>query len=1067
MTRRLVNSIALSLCLALMLTLQMLHPALGYSDEVLVEVSGGGGGEVTDNDLVATDDPAGEGSLEEVETGGDELTQEVFIGNSWRFSNGVPKEDVQLLSGEDLVSWKKENGSFVGSNGIIVDDAEAIGIDVSEWNGNIDWASVKAAGVDFAIIRCGWGWGGVDDAFAANIRGCQENGIPFGVYLYSYAWDFASSLEHADNALTILDEVGLSPEGVQLGVFYDLENEDDSGQPAGINKEDQYVPIASSAFSEIASAFCDRLEEAGYSTGIYANRNWFTNHLSDPLFDSWTRWVADYTGAGESAYTGDYSYWQCMPTGTVDGVTGAVDINFYYSDQGTTVDELAAAHRNDLADGTYAIRVSNSSSAVLDVQGASTQPGAKVNLWERKSTGDNQVWSVSHDSSGYVVLSNIVSGLVLGINSDPFSGVRAVQVEPSEDDSSQKWIAIKLGASYKLLSAADVTLVLDAARASTANGTWCELYSDNGGANQKWVFDAVSPMRERLDALATLNLNGAVLGQGSYVLRPSHESSLCLDVQGASYADGARANLWSYGGRTNQVWDAQIDSSGYVTFINHRSGLALDCGGPDSMRQREPNGSWEQKWVVVRDGSVFRLIPATNDALVLDVRGGSGSSGAQTIVYSDKGAANQRWILQSVNARRGEINDLAYEHASDLADGIYYVRVSNSSSAVLDVRGASLLNSAYVNLWARKGTSNQAWVVTHDAQGYVTIKNLASGKVLDVKGADASSGARLIQYTQNNGWNQKWIAVRSGSSFKLVSAMDGVLALDARRSGTSNGTWTELYSDNGGPNQRWVFDDFSLTRYQLLSAVDGINGLNQSVKVIGSDYKLSSSAGRQLSDAVSALTSRGYKLGFIMMDLTTGVGVCRNQDVSLYIASSIKGPYVAAVNKYYPSRVSAYWKNVMTDTIVNSSNSGYSSLRSQFGSSIFSSYMTYAGVSGRWSASVSYPYMRPRDLAKLWVANYWYFYEETNNNSAWCRSIFTHSSNSPIYYALGNRYTVHSKPGWYPYSPYWVQNDGGIVMANGRPYLISILSSACNEYTKLGDLVRALDAVHSDMTGSF
>lgn len=200
-----------------------------------------------------------------------------------------------------------------------------------------------------------------------------------------------------------------------------------------------------------------------------------------------------------------------------------------------------------------------------------------------------------------------------------------------------------------------------------------------------------------------------------------------------------------------------------------------------------------------------------------------------------------------------------------------------------------------------------------------------------------------------------------------------------------------------------------------------------------------------------------------MIDLETGVGVCSSPSKSFYIASSIKGPYVAAVNKYNPGSVTSYWKGVMEDTITVSSNEGYQALRNRFGASPMTSFMSYAGVAGRWTSSVWYPYMTPRDLAKLWVGSYWFFYKETNGNSKWCRSIYTHSLNSPINNALKGKYTIYSKPGWYPSSPYWVQNDAGIVMAGDHPYIISIMSSACNQYSKLQTLVKALDAVHADM----
>ena len=255
--------------------------------------------------------------------------------------------------------------------------------------------------------------------------------------------------------------------------------------------------------------------------------------------------------------------------------------------------------------------------------------------------------------------------------------------------------------------------------------------------------------------------------------------------------------------------------------------------------------------------------------------------------------------------------------------------------------------------------------------------------------------------------------------------------------------------------------DIVLNRTQLLSRLDSMSG-SSGLTSFGTSYSFTSSAGKKLKSAVNSIRA-SYSLGFVMMDLKTGVGVCSSPSRSFYVASSLKGPYVVAINKYNSGSVTSYWKNVMESTITVSSNEGYSALRNRFGSSPMASFMSYTGVSGRWSAGSSYPYVTARDLAKLWVGNYWYFHKETNKNSSWCRSIFTHSLNSPIYNALRGKYTTYSKPGWYPMSPYWVQNDAGVVMAGDHPYLIVILSSACGQYSKLQTLVNALDAVHAEM----
>lgn len=303
------------------------------------------------------------------------------------------------------------------------------------------------------------------------------------------------------------------------------------------------------------------------------------------------------------------------------------------------------------------------------------------------------------------------------------------------------------------------------------------------------------------------------------------------------------------------------------------------------------------------------------------------------------------------------------------------------------------------------------------------------------------------------GW-LKWSGQKKWSYF----ANNGVMA---EGSATVNGI-------------RYSFDSQGKTstrpkagRVFLLNALDSASN-SSTITVFGNtNYSLNSTSGKKLKKAVNSIRNSGYSLGFVMMDLSTGTGVCSLPNRKYYVASSIKGPYVAAANKYAPKKVTSYWKSVMKDTISWSSNSGYAACRGKFGSSVMSKYMSYADVSGNWPAAKSYTYMNTRSLSKLWVANYFYFYRDTNANSKWCRSIFTDSWNSPIHDALYTKYKVHSKPGWYPLSPYWVQNDGGIVMVDGKPYLIAIMSSACGEYGKLRTLCRALDSVHTSMASSW
>ena len=245
-----------------------------------------------------------------------------FSGSSFRYENGNLREDIEPIATFSIPQWP--------------DNATGWGIDVSYAQGQIDWAKVKAAGCDFAILRCGYGSGGNDSQFKKNVEGCKANGIPFGVYLYSYAWDAGIAKQEADWTLKVLSGAGVKPSDLALPVYFDLENEVGNpshpayGKPAGVDGNGNYRVIEGgvAAFASIASSYCSVIEGEGYKAGVYANLNWWNNYLSASDFNSWDRWVAQYNSTCD--YAGRYSIWQYSSRGTIDGISGAVDVNWWY-----------------------------------------------------------------------------------------------------------------------------------------------------------------------------------------------------------------------------------------------------------------------------------------------------------------------------------------------------------------------------------------------------------------------------------------------------------------------------------------------------------------------------------------------------------------------------------------------------------------------------------------------------------------------------------------------------------------------------------------------------------------
>lgn len=202
------------------------------------------------------------------------------------------------------------------------------GIDVSSHNGTINWAKVKAAGVKFAILRCGYGdnISSQDDSqFSNNVNGCISNGIPYAVYLYSYAihssgsQSIESEINHVKRLIS-----GKKP----FCVYIDME--DSSTQNLG-----------KTTLTNFAIQFCDAIQKAGYKAGIYANKNWLTNYLNaSTLYNKgYSIWIAQYNNTCTYTTTG-YDIWQYSSTGSCDGISSSgLDMNYMYNDitNGSTV----------------------------------------------------------------------------------------------------------------------------------------------------------------------------------------------------------------------------------------------------------------------------------------------------------------------------------------------------------------------------------------------------------------------------------------------------------------------------------------------------------------------------------------------------------------------------------------------------------------------------------------------------------------------------------------------------------------------------------------------------------
>ena len=274
-------------------------------------------------------------------------SEEKGVENSYRYINGqhissaldvISKETGAIKLNSKLDTYNVDNmkvANIKTKDDVIKLESQAQpidGIDVSYHNGRINWAKVKAAGIKFAIIRCGYGKNETkqdDKKWEEYIQGCEANGIPYGVYLYSYA----TSISDVDSEIAHTLRLVKSHKPT-YPIYYDLED----------SKQENF---SEATISEFATRYCTAIANAGYQAGVYANYSWFKNKLTSFSSDNrFSHWIARYYNndgnadargpfnqtESEPLYQRGFKYdlWQYTSNGQVNGISTRVDMNYCY-----------------------------------------------------------------------------------------------------------------------------------------------------------------------------------------------------------------------------------------------------------------------------------------------------------------------------------------------------------------------------------------------------------------------------------------------------------------------------------------------------------------------------------------------------------------------------------------------------------------------------------------------------------------------------------------------------------------------------------------------------------------
>lgn len=265
------------------------------------------------------------------------------IDANFLFGNVAAGVYTYTVTAEAISYYIDDSDALTSSSQIVVLDSQqcvvtdwtnpnedlAFGIDVSVWNGDIDWASAKND-IDYAILRIGFSTT-MDNKFLNNANGCESNNIPYGVYHFSYAETVAEAVAEAEFVVNSLRSYGYTPD---LPVWFDME-------------DDCQAALSTAAREAICSAFCEVVEEAGYEAGLYGFTTWFTADFLKTI-PVWIAQIDGFSSNGTATYDGGTWQWQYSWEGSISGISGDVDCNRYYAElPGFTSDT------SYLADCTY------------------------------------------------------------------------------------------------------------------------------------------------------------------------------------------------------------------------------------------------------------------------------------------------------------------------------------------------------------------------------------------------------------------------------------------------------------------------------------------------------------------------------------------------------------------------------------------------------------------------------------------------------------------------------------------------------------------------------------------
>ena len=685
---------------------------------------------------------------------------------------------------------------------------------------------------------------------------------------------------------------------------------------------------------------------------------------------------------------------------------------------------------------TYEILCAADPRFALDISGGSYASKANADIYRRNGT-EAQAFTLIRQSDGSWQILNY-KGMTLDVAGGSSNNKANLQTYAWNGSNAQKFTITANGDGSYRIAAKCSGKVLDVSGGKFQNKQNVQQYAWNKTNAQKWIFTDLSGyyfgsggMQQKSWKTIPDGSNTAVKAQESakpvsghtYMILSAKDPNFALDIYGGSDKDRANVDIYKKNGSEAQAFVLQKQNDGSWQILNFK-GKTLDIAGGSvksgaNLQTYTWNGTDAQKFDLTAGADGTYTIINRKSRLALDVAGGRMENKQNVRQYTPNGTAAQKWILKDLSRQ--------YYFGDDGAMTLGW-KTLNGKTYYFSLKGIMAVGWQKISGKTYYFSANGVMV-----KGWQTIR----GKKywFDDKGVMAS------------GW-------KTINGKRYYFDPDGVMATGRR---FIVDTWYRFHDTTGEQltgrenMQFGIFQEDVMNQKTAGKTITGIGG-----------FQLTDAQKSALQSAVNTAESGGRNVGFLMVDITTGKGVAYNAESKFYSASTVKGPYVAAMTYYNPGTLSSE-RGKINSVLAYSSNEDYYSLRARYGESCIRSFAKEAGVTDV-DFSGRYTFYTPRELAKLWMLMYSYFaYDSTGTSLA---PLYERAAISIIRPILGGSGRIRSKGGWCPAGhAHPCYNDAGIVYDGSRPYVIVVLSNVPygSSNSRLNGIVKALKSCHDTM----